>query len=943
MEYLRAASAWSPGRVAFGRCHVSENLSRFTPEASRVLVSAHEEARALKQDHIGTEHLLLGLLREREGVAARVLESVNITVDRVRAQVVRGSAEDNTTDDIPFTPQAKRVLQGALTESFRCKRDHLDTQHILLALAGESQGFAARILLSSGADMSTIRSWIKRIQSSDKAGETGGAALDGDSDVGKTAAARSGIRWFRSTVMTRPALLGGQAKDTPPRLDDLQLARVMDVAYAFASDLGLLLAGYDPPFVMATGQVRGRLRTFVEPFLASGWALRPNFGEIGEVMTKATPPVEAVVLFEDRSVRESQNVLLVPNPRRWMRLRLQFDPELDLVTQADLEAARLATGLDPDGGAAQALAALLRAPTEPVQSPAGNFAFSHRWAPCEFADGCNGSRLLDSSFCLAHVDDETRRVHLEDGRGRIDLRGAPISGALLKEVLAARARRDQRTRRLDFDHAVFLDRVSFEDANFYHTEITFESAEFQRGADFTRARFEGVAAFSGARFLEGATFWAAKFEGPALFERVTFQGEADFHSAQFYTGASFELATFLGPVAFDSVTFRCGVNSILTEVYFGAATFAEATFEHAVSLGPLLAAGDVSFDRTIFKEDAELDAYANVVSCAGTRFRGRAELSLAHCEVFLDRAQFAETVVLKSPRDDRARLVSVRGADLEGLVVRDVDLRRCRFLGATNADKMSIQGDSTFQEAPSLFGIRGRRIIVEEAFFRLSQVHRSEISERDGMRIRFSTRGVQSQPWWKRMLPTWESLPDAEDLIAAAAQEPALRAADLTAVYRALRKGREDARDIPVAGDFYYGEMAMRREAVAEDRRGHRQTLVGRDPAEDHNGSHAAFTERALLDAYWLTCGYLLRPLRAVCCFGVLVVVGSVLLGLVGFRGHESIATAFAVGFGSAANLQIAGAQAQSATGHAITIALHVIGSALLLLALASVRGWLRR
>ncbi len=111
-------------------------FERFTERARQVVVLAQEEARILKHNYIGTEHILLGLLREEEGLAARVLESLDITVERVRAQVVRivGSGEEVTSGQIPFTPRAKKVLELALREALSLGHNYIGTEHILLAL-----------------------------------------------------------------------------------------------------------------------------------------------------------------------------------------------------------------------------------------------------------------------------------------------------------------------------------------------------------------------------------------------------------------------------------------------------------------------------------------------------------------------------------------------------------------------------------------------------------------------------------------------------------------------------------------------------------------------------------------------------------------------------------------------------------------------------------------
>ena len=108
-------------------------FERFT-RVRQVVVLAEEEARALKHDYIGTGHILLGLLRGDEGLAARVLESLDITVERVRAQVVRivGSGEEVTSGQIPFTPRAKKVLELALREALSLGHNYIGTEHILL-------------------------------------------------------------------------------------------------------------------------------------------------------------------------------------------------------------------------------------------------------------------------------------------------------------------------------------------------------------------------------------------------------------------------------------------------------------------------------------------------------------------------------------------------------------------------------------------------------------------------------------------------------------------------------------------------------------------------------------------------------------------------------------------------------------------------------------------
>ena len=142
-------------------------FERFTERARQVVVLAQDEARAFKHNYIGTEHLLLGLLREEEGLGARVLESLDITVEEVRAQVARivGQGDEVTIGQIPFTPRAKKVLELALREALSLGHNYIGTEHILLGLARESDGVAMRILLDFDADAEKIRNEVVRFLS----------------------------------------------------------------------------------------------------------------------------------------------------------------------------------------------------------------------------------------------------------------------------------------------------------------------------------------------------------------------------------------------------------------------------------------------------------------------------------------------------------------------------------------------------------------------------------------------------------------------------------------------------------------------------------------------------------------------------------------------------------------------------------------------------------
>ena len=123
------------------------------------MVLAHDEARALSHNYIGTEHLLLGLLREEEGLAARVLDALGVTIDEVRAQVgeIDGRGDEVATGQIPFTPSAKKTLELALREALSLGHNYVGTEHLLLGLVRVNEGVAARVLLDLGADAESVR------------------------------------------------------------------------------------------------------------------------------------------------------------------------------------------------------------------------------------------------------------------------------------------------------------------------------------------------------------------------------------------------------------------------------------------------------------------------------------------------------------------------------------------------------------------------------------------------------------------------------------------------------------------------------------------------------------------------------------------------------------------------------------------------------------------
>ncbi|GAA3666684.1 ATP-dependent Clp protease ATP-binding subunit [Microbacterium marinilacus] len=142
-------------------------FERFTDRARRVVVLAQEEAKMLNHNYIGTEHILLGLIHEGEGVAAKALESLGISLDAVREQVqdIIGQGQQQPTGHIPFTPRAKKVLELSLREALQLGHNYIGTEHILLGLIREGEGVAAQVLVKLGADLNKVRQQVIQLLS----------------------------------------------------------------------------------------------------------------------------------------------------------------------------------------------------------------------------------------------------------------------------------------------------------------------------------------------------------------------------------------------------------------------------------------------------------------------------------------------------------------------------------------------------------------------------------------------------------------------------------------------------------------------------------------------------------------------------------------------------------------------------------------------------------
>jgi len=158
-------------------------FERFTDRARRVVVLAQEEARLLNHNYIGTEHILLGLIHEGEGVAAKSLDSLGINLEAVQQQVVEiiGQGTQAPSGHIPFTPRAKKVLELSLREALQLGHNYIGTEHILLGLIREGEGVAAQVLQKLGADLPKVRQTVIQLLSGPQSESSSGSSSSSSS------------------------------------------------------------------------------------------------------------------------------------------------------------------------------------------------------------------------------------------------------------------------------------------------------------------------------------------------------------------------------------------------------------------------------------------------------------------------------------------------------------------------------------------------------------------------------------------------------------------------------------------------------------------------------------------------------------------------------------------------------------------------------------------
>ena len=441
-----------------------------------------------------------------------------------------------------------------------------------------------------------------------------------------------------------------------------------------------------------------------------------------------------------------------------------------------------------------------------------------------------------------------------------------------------------------FHGAKFQGDARFDEATFSGGGAWFGGATFESDARFVKATFESHAGFDGATFKGSAGFEGATFQGDARFAGATFKGMARFDEATVQGDAGFHGATFQGSAGFHGAKFQ------------GDARFDKATFKDDVPvLGPIEVAGRLVLDGVQFASPVRIEADASVLTCRRGRFPGGVRFDVSRADVRVDDTDLSVPSLLTGPSANgpaetakQPKLLSLRGANVAGLALGNVNLADCRFAGAHNLDKLRLEAGTTFGRSPAVAGWEQRQVIAEESAWR--------------------TRPDARAGRWKP--PQWF---DNED------HPKALSPGAVAVLYRALRKGREDAKDEPGAADFYYGEMEMRR----HDRETGANRWRGR-------------ASRIVLTAYWLVSGYGLRAGRSLVALAVVMAVSAAVFRLWGFTHPATYWKSLLFAFRSTISLTDAQVNL-TAWGGLFQALLRLTGPALLALTLLALRGRVKR
>jgi len=422
----------------------------------------------------------------------------------------------------------------------------------------------------------------------------------------------------------------------------------------------------------------------------------------------------------------------------------------------------------------------------------------------------------------------------------------------------------------------------------------------------------GAAAFSKVTFTEDVDFRRTTFTGGASFTDVTFRGSARFADARFEGNARFERVMFKRQADFRDTT------------WVGDVRFVDATSQQVI------------LDGAVFDRRATLHIDASCLSTVRTEFRAGTDIVAQSAEITFQDAIFGKASTLMPPMGKAStpgratgekqpgparipKVLSLRGARVIDLALSGVDLRSCHFRGAHGL--ASIRLEQVLLAEPPEGWTKARRLWP----FRIRWTRRAAIAEEHWWRA------DQKFDGWEK--PDWLGPRDAE------ARTPT--AHQIAAVYRLLRKSREDNKDEPGAADFYYGEMEMRRHSK------YKKPPCEAPPLDEwpyDNTRRPPRGEKLILRLYWLVSGYGLRASRALLSLAVMIVLGAIPLYLWDFRPKDrSYERALLFSLESSISLLRAPEATLTAGSEVIQLLLRLAGPLFFGLALLALRGRVKR
>jgi hypothetical protein len=559
------------------------------------------------------------------------------------------------------------------------------------------------------------------------------------------------------------------------------------------------------------------------------------------------------------------------------------------------------------------------------------------WETCK-TDGCIAASYRDD-LCVGHSPEEVQRSALAEltaGAPCGWTRGLEIDVPLMKRIRdAARSKVvDGEERRvfpeIDFTRAKFMSQADFQSATFTG-RTSFEFVEFRKGAEFGAARFEENCNFRGAIFSGRAFFKMATFCGAAYFLNIECKGagagfnmrsvrQGEFSGSRFRTrtviSGEYDTASFDGCVFETATDFSIAVglgDARGTHSNHGCVSLRDTTFGAVGDLGTIHAMTVIDLHGSRFDEAFGVELVAPYIRLSRVRTVAGAHIEFSGDLDLSDANASGPTLITPLPDNadhpQLARILSVRRAMVADLTLSGVDLRPCHFAGAHRLDELHVER-TVFPRSPRTWSFHrpirwtARQTIAEEHLWR--RTHHGDNSgwEDLGGLIRSQGSGAG----------------DADN---------ALHATQIVGIYRALRKGREDARDEPGGADFYYGEMEMRR--------------LGRTLIDEPSTGTGSRPERAVLWIYWLVAGYGLRGSRALAALAIMIAAIAVGLDRWGFPHDRSYGSSLLFAVESSVSFLRAPDVNLTDAGDVLQIVLRLLGPLLFGLALLSIRSRVKR